>query len=211
MTPEFIKEVESRNKRKMWEVECPICKKNYITTATTIRTGRSTKCKSCKSSINSTTHGKSKSRLYSIWLNMKSRCRDKSYPSYHRYGGRGIKVCDEWKNDFTIFEKWSLENGYNNGLQIDRIDNNGNYESNNCRWVTISENASNRELHSYIGKKYGKLLVISEEPFSIDKNNRKKRFFICKCDCGVERTVLLSNILAQKYKVNKECRCHYQK
>lgn len=212
MTPQFVRVVGSKNNRIMWEVICPVCNKNYITTATTIRTGRSTKCQSCKSSINSTVHGKYKTRVYSCWANMKSRCKDKSYPSFHRYGGRGIKVCKEWLEDFMSFYNWALNNGYGDNLEIDRINNDGNYEPDNCRWVTKKENASNRGLKDLVGDVFGKLKVIKEEPFVLRKDNRKTRFFLCICDCGKERVVSLPNLIAADKKFSeKECRCHYEK
>lgn len=212
MKPIFIRVVGSKNNRITWEVECPICNKNYITYATLIRTNRSTKCKSCKSIINSTTHNKSKTRVYSTWLNMKARCRDKSYPSFHRYGGRGITVCDDWKNNFVAFYDWAVENGYSDDLEIDRINNNGNYEPSNCRWITKSENASNRELKNIVGNRYGKLLVIKEEQFILRKDNRKTRLFLCKCDCGHEKIVRFSNLIsAEKIFADKECICNLKK
>ena len=67
-----------------------------------------------------------------------------SCPDYKRYGGRGIKICDEWLNDKESFYQWAINNGYKEGLQIDRIDNNGNYEPSNCRWVTFKQNNNNR-------------------------------------------------------------------
>lgn len=75
-------------------------------------------------------------RLYRIWHNMKSRCYCKSFSRYKYYGGRGITVCEEWKNDFKAFRQWAIANGYQDDLQIDRIDNSGNYEPSNCRWVS---------------------------------------------------------------------------
>jgi len=78
------------------------------------------------------------SRLYRIWATMKKRCYNSKFHAYHRYGGRGINVCIEWKNDFIKFRDWALINGYQNNLTIDRIDNDGNYEPNNCQWLTRS-------------------------------------------------------------------------
>lgn len=85
-----------------------------------------------------------KQRLHNIWSLMKSRCYNKNNKSYHIYGGRGISVCDEWKNDYECFKNWAESNGYSDELTIDRIDVNGNYEPNNCRWITIEKQQNNR-------------------------------------------------------------------
>lgn len=92
---------------------------------------------------NMTTHGKTNTRIYTIWKNMKERCNNKNHDDYGLYGGRGISVCKEWENDFTAFEKWANDNGYREDLTIDRKDVNGNYEPNNCRWVTQKEQCNN--------------------------------------------------------------------
>jgi hypothetical protein len=81
--------------------------------------------------------------LYIKWEHMHQRCRDKNHSSYSNYGGRGIKVCDEWKT-FEGFIKWDKFSDWRPGLQIDRINVNGNYEPDNCRWVTVQENSQNR-------------------------------------------------------------------
>lgn len=83
-------------------------------------------------------------RIHSIWLNMKARCTNPNRPKYPRYGGRGIKVCDEWNKDFLCFYNWSISHGYYPELQLDREDNDGNYCPENCRWVTLRENTKNR-------------------------------------------------------------------
>lgn len=102
----------------------------------------------------STTHGKSKTRLYMIWFKMKARCRNPKIPTYKWYGGKGVSVCDEWQ-EFQPFYDWSMANGYTEKLTIDRIDVNGNYEPSNCRWVdmkTQMNNTTSNVLVTYNGK-----------------------------------------------------------
>lgn len=91
-----------------------------------------------------TTHGGRKSRLYSIWIGMHNCCTRPYVKGYKNYGGRGIRVCAEW-HDFATFRDWALSHGYKDGLTIDRIDSNGNYEPDNCRWITLSENIRRRK------------------------------------------------------------------
>lgn len=81
--------------------------------------------------------------LYDVWKGMKARCRDINHISYKNYGGRGIMVCDEWKNDYLSFYNWAIISGWKEKLQIDRINNNGNYCPENCQVVTAKENARN--------------------------------------------------------------------
>lgn len=110
--------------------------------------------------MNNKKHGKSKTRLYKIWSGVKSRCYYQKNIEYMNYGGRGIKVCNEWlnkENGFMNFYNWAINNGYKENLTIDRIDNNGNYEPNNCRWITYIEqenNKRNNTLIQYKDKQY---------------------------------------------------------
>jgi transcriptional regulator with XRE-family HTH domain len=79
-------------------------------------------------------------RLYRIWTHIKQRCYNVNHDAYHRYGGRGIKVCSAWKDGYLSFKEWALNNGYKTDLTIDRIDNDGNYEPKNCQWITKGQN-----------------------------------------------------------------------
>jgi len=90
------------------------------------------------------THGLSDERLYTTWKNMISRCTNPNHVGYKNYGGRGITVCDEWINSLESFYKWAMNNGYEEGLTIDRINNDGNYEPSNCRWATYKQQANNK-------------------------------------------------------------------
>lgn len=89
-------------------------------------------------------HGQTNTRLYNIWCRMKSRCNTPTASHYDYYGGRGISVCDEWNSSFIAFYEWALSAGYKNSLSIDRIDPNGNYCPDNCRWVPLIEQSRNK-------------------------------------------------------------------
>jgi len=108
------------------------------------------------------THGESKNnpRLYRIWKAMRNRCNNKNNPSFHRYGGRGIKVCKEW-DEYEAFKNWAIDNDYGDGLSIDRINNNGNYTPDNCKWSTPLEQANNTRQNKNLTFR-GKTKTLSE-------------------------------------------------
>lgn len=94
-------------------------------------------------------------RLYRIYSSMKQRCYNPKRDNYKHYGGKGIKICDEWKKSFKAFYDWSMSNGYTNKMSIDRINVNGNYQPDNCRWISMFEQQSNKStntLLTYNGK-----------------------------------------------------------
>lgn len=91
-----------------------------------------------------TIHGKRNHTLYRRWKNMRQRCNNPNNPRYKDWGGRGIRVCDEWQKSYLSFFNWSIANGYKKELELDRINNNGNYEPSNCRYVTHQQNCSNQ-------------------------------------------------------------------
>lgn len=82
-------------------------------------------------------------KLWLVWIHMKERCKNPNNPAYKHYGGRGIRVEKPWDTDRKSFYQWAHENGYKEGLQLDRTNNNGNYSPSNCRWATRSENMKN--------------------------------------------------------------------
>ena len=105
------------------------------------------------------THGKTNTRLYRIFLNMKERCYDEKSKDFKRYGSRGIKICDEWLNDFEAFYDWSMSNGYKNNLSIDRINNDGDYHPKNCRWADGRVQSNNRRSSVFLEYKEKRLTV----------------------------------------------------
>jgi hypothetical protein len=115
------------------------CGQEKIVVERDLKGGGSTQCKSCAR----TKHGMARTRLYSTWHQMVKRCTLPQNRQWKNYGGRGIKLCPEWLN-FAPFGEWALANGWKEGLQMDRIDNDGNYEPSNVRFVTPSENCNNR-------------------------------------------------------------------
>lgn len=90
------------------------------------------------------THGESRTRLYRIWRNIKSRCFNPNLPTYPEYGGRGITMCEQWSQSYETFRDWSLENGYGDDLLIDQIDNDLGYAPENCRWADIFVSNNNQ-------------------------------------------------------------------
>jgi len=94
-------------------------------------------------------HSSSKTRLYCIWIGMKQRCFNKNHNEFNRYGGRGITVCKEWL-DFSVFKKWAKTHGYADNLTIERVDVNGDYCEQNCRWIPLSEQLKNTSRSVFI-------------------------------------------------------------
>jgi hypothetical protein len=145
-------------KRSVVDCECT-CGNKTIVTLHKVMHGYTKSC-GCKRTGN-IIHGKVHHPLYKIWDAMRYRCKSPNAKGYNRYGGRGITVYEYWKHSFISFFNWAISNGWECGLQIDRIDNNGNYEPSNCRWVTPKTNSRNRKDTVYINLD-GKKILLAE-------------------------------------------------
>lgn len=157
-----IKEVgKNKDSRYLWECQCE-CGNKTITNSALLKNGTTKSCGCIKKnhfnknkedvyqeSLNAP-HGLSLTPLYNVWQTMKSRCYNPNQNSYKLYGERGVTVCNEWKNNFKNFYDWSFENGYDGMLTLDRIDSNGIYEPNNCRWSNMKEQSNNTRRNKWI-------------------------------------------------------------
>ena len=148
----------NQRRQAVWKCICD-CGKEVIVEAGHLRSGHTQSC-GCygreQATKHNTSHGMSKTRLHSVYHTMKGRCYNQADPKYYRYGARGIIVCDEWLKDPKSFFDWALSHGYKKGLSIDRIDNNGNYCPENCRWVDAyvqANNKSTNQIYEYNGEK----------------------------------------------------------
>ena len=138
----------------VWLCQCD-CGKFFKTTCTSLITGRTLSCgcmrkqkasENAKAGNNRRTHGMSKSKIYYVWMQMKNRCHNPESAAFKNYGGRGITVCEEWKNSFQAFYDYvsQLPHFNEEGYSLDRINNDGNYEPNNVRWATRAEQNNNK-------------------------------------------------------------------
>lgn len=145
----IIERLPNKNGRTQWKYRCDCGNIGIINSS---QFGRTISCgcfRSKKAKEIHTTHNKKGTRIYNIHNSMKQRCLNPKSANYSNYGGRGIKLYKEWEN-FENFYNWSINNGYQENLSIDRIDVNGNYEPNNCRWVTNEQQQLNKRNTPYI-------------------------------------------------------------
>ena len=138
--------VIERHDKKRWKCQCD-CGNITYSDGYQLRKGITKSCGCYQKEAASKTHkihGLTRTRLYRIFYKMKERCYKPSNDNYKYYGGLGIKICDEWLNDFNAFAQWALSHGYADNLTIDRKDNAKDYCPENCRWITIQEQQRNK-------------------------------------------------------------------
>ena len=146
-------------------------------------------------------HGETNTRLHGIWIAMNKRCSCKTAKNYFYYGGRGIFVCDEWKNDYVSFKKWSIANGYQENLSIDRIDNDGPYSPENCRWSTPKEQSHNKR-NSISWTFHGETRNISEWARIIGMTRNGLQDRVTKRNWTIEKAL---STPVEKHKRNNQC------
>lgn len=155
-------EVDIPGKKKKWLCRCD-CGNEVIVAGSNLQSGHTKQCVECghkETTFKRTTHNLTGTRLYNIWGGMITRCECEKSNIFPHYGGRGIKVCEEWHDSSKFFE-WAFSNGYREDLEIDRIDVNGDYCPENCRWVTRIENANNKRNNTFV-EHNGEVKTVSE-------------------------------------------------
>ncbi len=197
----IIEEVDSKDRCRCFKCQCD-CGKVFETKLILLTKGQTKSCGCYKNEIfisRNTVHNKSRTPLYDVHISIKQRCLNSKSKVYPHYGGRGISVCEEWL-DYQNFQDWALNNGYKQGLTIDRIDVNGNYEPSNCRWVTMKVQGFNKRNNNLISFN-GETKTVTEwaEKMGIKHctmNKRLKKW-------GVERALTTTKIEANDTKSPK--------
>ena len=195
------KQSGKNQKKTMWLCRCE-CGNEKVIAGRELRNGHTTSCgcthKKMVGALNRK-HGLSANcgRLYPLWKSIKYRCNNPKNKSYKNYGGRGIKVCEEWQNDFKAFYDWAIEAGYKeektekglNILTIDRIDNDGDYCPENCRWITNAEQSRNKRNSLSDEERYAVCPVCGKTY----KKTQRKGSKTCSRECGYKLRYMKNN------------------
>lgn len=165
------------------------CGNDIVVRAASLTSGRTRSCGCLHDEMcldRNTTHGGKYDRLYKVWQGIKTRCYNTHSNAYMLYGGRGIKMCEEWKDDYAMFKSWAYSNGYDENAErgfctIDRIDVDGDYSPTNCRWITMTEQCLNRRTNRLFTYNGGEFTLKEISTMSgIEYNHLYYRCVTCK-------------------------------
>lgn len=180
----------------MWNCVCD-CGNTLTIRASDLKSGNVISCGCYRAKNTGEVHrthgattGRKATQLYQVWANMLARCKNKKAWAYKYYGAKGVRVCDEWK-DYAEFEKWATENGYAPGLSIDRIDVNGNYCPENCRWATATQQANNQTKNRRI-EAFGSARTIAEWACELKIPYDRLYYLLSKNGWSIERAVMVT-------------------
>lgn len=181
---------QNKHRQKVYKCQCDCGNIAYVR-GYKLRSGYTKSCGCLRHEKYALKHGKRHTRLYTIWLNMKDRCCNKNTPSYKNYGARCINVCDDWQHDFMNFYNWAMDNNYQEGLTIDRIDNDKGYSPDNCHWTTPKQQCNNKRNNVYLtyNGKTQTMMQWSEElniPYYTIKTRHRKGWSDNECLFGRE-------------------------
>ena len=173
-----IKQNGVKNQKQVWLCRCD-CGKEINVSTSSLNYGNSKSCGcigSEKTILRSTKHGLCHSNIYKVWSAMRQRCNNENSKDYYLYGAKGIKVCKDWEDDFMSFYNWSIENGYDEKLTIDRIDNDKGYYPENCRWADLKTQANNQKrIKKYTYKGVTDTITYLSEMFNVRKETVRNR------------------------------------
>lgn len=174
-----IEECRSKSGHRAWKCKCLLCGNIRVVETAWLTSGNSKSCgcQSYKGKNNSIyRHGLTNHKLYKMWGDIKTRCYNQKSRAYKYYGGKGITMCDEWKNDFVKFYEWALDNGYEEGLSIERRDNSKNYCPDNCTFITFADqqrHKTNSLMIEYQNETH--CLAVWCHRFNLDYDRTRKR------------------------------------
>ena len=191
---------KSKNKARFGIYKCGFCGTKFKASTGNIKNSHTKSCGCHKKRVIkevNKTHGLRYTRLYSIWINIKRRTLNPKHKAYQDYGGRGITICEEWL-DMQNFYDWAMENGYSDELSIDRIDNDGNYCPENCRWTTSIIQSRNRRVRKDNKSGYKGVFFVKKTNkcisyITVDKN----RVFLGIFPTAVEAGIAYNNYILE--------------
>ena len=192
---------DSKQKTRFGIYKCGFCGTKFRASINSVKRGNTKSC-GCyhkrRIKESNITHGLGTTRLYNIWGDIKRRTLNSKHKNYNDYGGRGITICDEWKNDFMSFYNWAILNGYSDELSIDRIDNDGNYEPSNCRWATRTIQSRNQRVYKNNTSGYkGVRFIKDRNKYGSYINVDKKGVFLGYFLTPVEGAIAYNNYIIE--------------